>query len=297
MSGHRIPSLNWLRVFEAAARGESFAAAARQLNMSPPAVSQQIRALETQLGTQLFRRHAHSVELTATGRAFLPSVQHALMSIEATADGLFGQPRQEMLYIQSVLIFAMGFLTTHLSRFREEHPNVNIQMATGNYIEDFSRGYADLQVIFGSPASLGKKGDLLIGERLYPVARPEIAKTIGEPRDLLGHVLLEVGSHSVGWINFLDAVECPDASPQLMFVDSTVISFALASGGNGIALARAPVSDSLETMYGLTRCLPDVFIDGAEHYHLVYHDRATLRPAARRFRDWILAETNALSPE
>jgi DNA-binding transcriptional LysR family regulator len=291
---NRIPSLNWLRVFEAAARTESFAKAATQLNISAPAVSQQIKALEGHLGAQLFHRRAHSVELTPTGRAFLPSVQHAIVSVESTADGLFGQTRQETLYVQSVLIFAMGFLNPRIERFRKAHPEIILQLTTGNVVEDFTRGFTDMQIIFGNPATFGRQGDKLLGERLYPVARPELAERIGAPEDLLAHPLLEVATHHAGWVNFLNHVKTGAVGADLVFADSTVMSFSTAANGSGIALARAPTSDTLETAFGLRPCLPDTHIDGAEHYHLIYPNRATLRPAARIFRDWLLSETEEL---
>jgi len=77
-----IPSLNWLRVFEAAARGESFARAAELLNMSTSAVSQQIKALETHFGTALFKRGPKHVELTDAAHAFLPVVRQSLSTVE-----------------------------------------------------------------------------------------------------------------------------------------------------------------------------------------------------------------------
>ena len=76
------PPLNWLRVFEAAARCQSFSRAADELNMSASAVSQQIRALEQRLGAPLFERHARAVTLTVAGRAYLPGVQHALVTVQ-----------------------------------------------------------------------------------------------------------------------------------------------------------------------------------------------------------------------
>ena len=291
MAGNRIPSLNWLRVFEAAARTESFASAAAQLHISAPAVSQQIKALEGHLGAQLFFRSAHSVALTPAGRAFLPSVQHAIMSVESTADGLFGQVRHETLYVQSVLIFAMGFLSPRLNAFRKAHPEINLQLTTGNTVEDFGRGFSDLQIIFGDPVAFGKRGDRLLGERLYPVAVPEIAEAIEQPEDLLRHPLLEVATHHAGWVAFLEAQRISPLGADLVFADTTVMSLSAAAHGAGIALARPPVSDVLEKTFGLRPCLKDTTQEGAEHYYLIYQNSASLRPAARLFRQWLLAET------
>ncbi len=297
MAANRIPSLNWLRVFEAAARTESFANAAAQLNISAPAVSQQIKALEGYLGAPLFTRSAHSVALTPAGRAFLPSVQHAIMSVESTADGLFGQVRQETLYVQSVLIFAMGFLSPRLRAFREAHPDINLQLTTGNAVEDFGRGFSDLQIVFGDPATYGKQGDPLLGERLYPIALPEIARTIERPEDLLRHSLLEVATHRAGWVGFLERQRVSPLGADLVFADTTVMSFSAAAHGAGIALARAPVSDVLERTFGLKQCLADSAQEGAERYHLIYQSITSLRPAARLFRQWLLAEVGIAGRE
>ena len=77
----RIPSLNWLRVFEAAARHQSFSRAGNDLNMSGPAISQQIKALEGHLDAKLFERGSRAVTLTEAGRAFLPVVRQSLLSV------------------------------------------------------------------------------------------------------------------------------------------------------------------------------------------------------------------------
>ena len=212
MPSKRIPSLNWLRIFEAAARTESFAAAAKELNMSTPAISQQIKALETHLKTPLFLRHAHAVELTPTARAYLPSVQHAIDAVETKTESIFGKPRQETLYVQSVLLFASGILAPRLQGFRDLHPNINLHLTTGNEVHEFRDQYADLQIGFGAPAHYGLQGELLLRESLFPVAVPEIAHRITKPVDLLSYPLVDVSSHRSSWMQvFEDAQTRSDA--------------------------------------------------------------------------------------
>ena len=106
-----IPSLNWLRVFEAAARLENFARAAEFLHMSTSAVSQQIKALESHLGEELFNRGPRHVELTDAGHAFLPTVRQSLASIEETTASLFGQNKDNTLTLQADLNLALSWLT------------------------------------------------------------------------------------------------------------------------------------------------------------------------------------------
>ena len=284
----RVPSLNWLRVFEAAARTESFARAGRVLNMSAAAVSQQVKALETHLGKDLFVRHAHAVTLTDVGRAYLPGVQQSLQLLEASTEGLFGTRAEQPLYVQSILLFAHGVLAPRMPDFAEAHPDIRLILSTGNIPADFANRFSDLQIVFGAASAYGAEHDALMGEELFPVATPELASAISAPDDLLRYPLIEVATHRAGWPHVLEALRLPTHGARLSFADSTVMATSLAAHGGGIALARAPASDVVIAQAGLVPCLPDIRIDGREGYHLVYPDRAALRPAARRFRNWLL---------
>ncbi len=283
-----VPSLNWLRVFEAAARCESFARAAAQLNMSPAAVSQQVRALEERLGVALFDRHAHAVSLTDVGRAYLPSVQQALLTLENATEGLFGAARAQQLFVQSVLIFAQGLLARGYGTFKAAHPDISMTLTTANLPYEFARGFTDLQIVFGNPLAYGAESDALLGETLYPVALPEVAAEIAGPADLTRHRLIEVAAHRAGWPHLFDNMGVLVSQARYIYADSTIMAMALASEGAGIALARAPASDKAVREAGLVPCLPGLGVRGREGYHLVYPDRSALRPPARLFREWLL---------
>ncbi|WP_171235858.1 LysR family transcriptional regulator [Ruegeria sp. HKCCA6837] len=284
----RIPSLNWLRVFEAAARTESFARAAMQLNMSAAAVSQQVKALETQLGTPLFHRHAHAVTLTESGRAYLPSVQQSLLMLETATTGLFGETREQRLYVQSVLLFAHGILAKGLSLFQAGHPDINLSLATGNIVSDFANRFTDLQIVFGNPALFGTEGDELVREVLYPVAPPAVTAQIKTPQDLLEHTLIEVSTHRASWPHWFESLRLPSGQARYFFADNSIMAAELSASGMGIALARAPASDRITERTGLVPCLPEAAVAGQEAYHLIYPSLATMRKPARIFRDWLL---------
>lgn len=284
----RIPSLNWLRVFEAAARTESFARAAQQLNMSAAAVSQQVKALETQLGARLFVRHPHSVTLTEAGRGYLPSVQQSLLMLETATTGLFGETRQQRVFVQSNMLFAHGFLSAGIPRFNQAHPDVRVMLGTSNQASESASQFTDLQIVFGNPTLFGATHDPLLQERLYPMALPEVADRIAAPQDLLDHVLIEVASHRAGWPYVFEALKLPQGNARHTFVDNTIVAATMAAAGGGICLARAPASDTITTMCGLVPCLPGFEVAGQEGYHLVYADTSALRPAARVFRKWLL---------
>lgn len=235
----RIPSLNWLRVFEAAARTESFARAAAQLNMSAAAVSQQVKALETQLGTPLFHRHAHAVTLTEAGRAYLPSVQQSLLMLETATTGLFGESREQRLFVQSVLLFAHGVLARGLPQFQAAHPQVNLALSTGNLAADFANQFTDLQIVFGNPSLFGTEGDELLREVLYPVAPPDIAVQIQSPQDLFRFPLIEVSTHRASWIQVFEHLRLSHGQARYFFADNSLMAAELSAQGMGIALARA----------------------------------------------------------
>jgi LysR family glycine cleavage system transcriptional activator len=287
----RVPSLNWLRVFEAAARTESFARAAAQLNMSPAAVSQQVKALETQLGTPLFHRHAHAVTLTDHGRAYLPSVQQSILLLETATTGLFGESREQRLFVQSVLLFAHGILPRGISDFRSRHPGISLSLSTGNMVSDFANQFTDLQIVFGNPALYGTQGDEILRETLFPVARPDIAEQITAPQDLLKFTLIDVSTHRASWPHVFEALRLPHGQAAFFFADNSILAMELALHGVGVALARAPASDAAQRAAGLVPCLPELQLEGQEAYHLIYADRAALRPPARKFRDWLLEFT------
>ena len=284
----RVPSLNWLRVFEAAARTESFARAATQLNMTPAAVSQQVKALETRLGTPLFHRHAHAVTLTETGRAYLPSVQQSLLMLETATAGLFGETREQRLYVQSVLLFAHGILAGGVPGFQAAHTQINLSLSTGNVVSDFANRFTDLQIVFGNPALFGSESDELMREHLYPIAPPEIAARIETAKDLFDFTLIEVSTHRASWPHWFEHQRLPAGQARYFFADNSVMAAELCGSGCGIALARAPASDRIMKLSGLVPCLPDISCPGQEAYHLVYPSRTALRPAARTFRDWLM---------
>lgn len=289
-----VPSLNWLRVFEAAARFQSFARAAEELNMSAAAVSQQVRALEDRVGAPLFVRAAHSVALTDLGRAYLPIVQQSLLSLQNATEGLFGEARAQHVHVQAELLFCHGVLARGYRAFHEAHPEITLSLSSTLHTVEMRPGYFDVRIVFGSPLLHEGDSDHLLSERLYPVARADIAACIADPKDVLDHVLIDVTTHRAGWAYVLEHMGQSSAAARFAYADSTLVAMAMASEGVGVALARAPVSDNAVRGAGLVPCLPECQTAGREGYHLVYPERAALRRPARVFRDWLLAQCAGL---
>ena len=287
----RIPSLNWLRVFEAAARMENFARAAEVLNMSTSAVSQQVKALESHFGTELFKRGARNVELTDAGHAFLPAVRQSLNTVEETANSLFGQEKDNTLVLQADLIFTSGWLAPRLPDFASRHPQVQLHLSGSYYDIDYQRPGAELKILFGPVHRSWAQCDRLFDETIYPVATPEIADSIHTADDLLKHRLIQISSHQINWNQILQSVGINSIpGKQLCFTDTTQISLAMASSGYGIALARSPTTNHLLNTHGLKPCLISPKLKSSEAYYLVYQNTESLTDAARLFRDWLLAQ-------
>ncbi|MEL6647570.1 MAG: LysR family transcriptional regulator [Pseudomonadota bacterium] len=290
-----VPSLNWLRVFEAAARFQSFARAAEELNMSAAAVSQQVRALEDRVGAPLFTRAAHSVELTDLGRAYLPIVQQSLLSLQNATDGLFGQARSQQVHVQAELLFCHGILAPAYQAFTETHPEITLLLSSALHAPEVRQGLFDMRIVFGSPLLHAAESDFLVAERLYPVARPEIAQSIKSPKHLLEHRLIEVTTHRAGWAHVLEQMSEVAVTARFAYADSSLVAMSMASAGAGVALARAPVSVKAVTDAGLQPCLPGFEAPGREGYHLIYPERDALRRPARMFRNWLLELCQNLS--
>lgn len=287
---NRIPSLNWLRAFEAAARTGSFAGAARLLNVSATAASKQIRALEEYLGSPLFIRHAHSVEITKAGRDFLPTVQQSLFAIEATASAMFGEHAGGGVTLSLPHIVACSWLAERLPRFLAANRGVRVQLFTEATSAPLAQASGFSIRFGGSPGAVGDH-DRLFGETVYPVASAEIAASIGRAEDLLHWPLIGVGAHRVGWLEFLaQNGVAPRRRVDVTFVDSTAVALLMADSGGAIALARAPATDALVARLGLVRCAVPLELATHDAYFLVYPSRRSLGRSAVLFRGWLLDE-------
>lgn len=293
MNPKRIPSLDWLRAFEAAARTGSFAAAAQLTNLSAAAVSKQIRALEAYLGAALFVRHAHSVEITKAGRDFLPAVQQSLFAIEATASAMFGERAGDAVALFLPHIIACSWLAGRLPRFTAENPDVRVQLFTEAPPPPLARSSAMTISFGGSPHADGDH-DRLFGETIFPVARPAIAAGIKSVADLLGRPLVGIGAHRTGWPELLaHAGVAAQERLDVTFVDSTAVALCMADSGGAIALARAPATDALAARLGLVRCAAPLGLVTHDAYFLTYPSRRSLGRSGRKFRDWLVAECEA----
>ena len=287
--------LSALAAFETAARYQNFAHAAEELHLTASAVSHQVRKLEARLGVTLFQRHARGVSLTAEGRRLADSASHAIGDLDSVMRELRAGPdARDTVAITTLHSFVHGWLIPRLPRFTTAHPGIRLRIDTGFALTRFDDGGPDFGIRFGPGTWPGLSSQLLLEERLFAAAAPTYAglARIRSVADIPAHPLLADLSH-FGWHDWLRAngVHGADADARIVFSDSTAMLEA-AAHGLGIALAREHVAAPW-LGNGRLRALPGQWVSGRRAYHLVHPGHRRLRPPARLFRDWLLAEAAA----
>lgn len=288
----RLPPLNALHSFEAAARHLSFSKAADELHVTHGAVSRAIRHLEEHLGVDLFVRAARSVRLTATGAAYANEVREALERIAAATVVARGQPSSRTLNVSTLDSFAAKWLVPRLFRFRRQHGDIDVRLSTSEKLADFVADGIDIAIRYGRGQYPGLAVELLLEEDLFPACSPAFLEgqhPLRTPADLVHHTLIHDDFH-IDWATWLRSagVEGVDAhrGPSYHSSEHAVQAAVL---GEGVVLARsALVADDLAAgrlVRPFTLRLP-----AGLAYYVAYPPRALQQEKVRVFRDWLLAE-------
>lgn len=287
----RLPPLNGLRAFEAAARLMSFTGAARELSVTQAAISLQIKALEVRLGTRLFERGNRHLELSGAGQTLFPSVRQAFDTIAEAVAQLRPVSGPTSINVSTIDSFA-SWLLPRLRDFRKVHPAIEVRISVGQRPIDFRREDVDLAVRYGSGSWKNLESELLMNEELFPACSPSLLETgppIERPEDLLEHTLLH-DEMDEEWHMWFRAAGVPDAlaskGPRFQ-TPSLVIQAAIA--GEGIALAHSVLAAADIAAGRLVR-LFTISLPAQSAFHVVYPNANAERPGIREFRDWLMAE-------
>jgi LysR family transcriptional regulator, glycine cleavage system transcriptional activator len=298
----RLPALNALRAFEAAARHLSFTRAAEELNVTPGAISQQIRQLEEFSGAPLFRRTGRQVLLTDAGQAALPLLTNAFELMAEAVHHMRAPARRDRLMISSAPSFAAKWLAQRLETFQQAHPEAEVWVSADLALTDFNSTDIDLAVRYGRGGYEGLRYEKIMSEAVLPVCSPELLKgpkPLRRPQDLAGHVLLhdegpEHDPSAPDWKSWLAARNVTNVDPTRgpRFNQSSLVVEA-AAAGRGVALAkRAIAAGDLERGR-----LVAPFADGTEDidfaYWIVWPKWRTPSKLARSFIAWLKAEAAA----
>jgi len=288
----RLPPLNALKAFEAAARSESFTRAAEELNVTHGAVSHQVKALEAILGIKLFNREHQRLVITEAGREYLAVVRDALDRIAAGTDRLVQRQSSGTLTVSTSPDFAAKWLIHRLGRYAERHPDINLRVsATANHA-DFAREDVDVAVRHGDGKWPGLEVAQLCSERLFPVCSPKLISgrhRITVASDLLKFPLLRLSDWKT-WSRWFEAARVvanlPRDGPILnsasMLIDAAV-------DGQGVALARTALA-AWDILNGRLVRPIDISLRMSNTYWIVCPKVSAKVPKIATFRNWLLAE-------
>lgn len=291
----RLPPLNALRAFEAAARTMSFTAAANELGVTPSAISHQVRFLEEYLDVKLFTRHHKVIKLTAEGIAYLNALSSAFNSIGVATQKLLQVHRKDVLDIGlSLATLGIRWLIPRLWRFQSLHPLIEVRMTTSLKDANFAREDIDVFLTRGSIDAIDSHVGLIFKERLAIVCSPRFLKS-EQPIDLsqmadLPRIVVE--SRADIWPTVFVAIDLPEdpSAPRIHFEYHYMGVQAVVAGLGVAAVPICYIEEELNN--GTLVRLFDHDISTDQAYYIDYpEDHADLEKI-RAFHEWLVHEAS-----
>lgn len=290
----RLPNFHLLRAFEAAARLQSFGSAARELSVTPSAVSHQVKELETNLGCALFARSHRKVELTADGRRFYERLSPLLEALEEVCESVSHHPKQHNLSLYSAPSFAVKWLGPRLPQFVAAHPEVTLRLTTGaEPIDLLNHNDVDIAIFYGQGTNQpGIVTEALGNERIAPLCAPRMAKNIRDlETDLAPLTLIESPLSPVKWLDWCQWNGVHLRPTTRLSMDRAALAIAAAVDGLGVALESTMLAEK-EIEHGelvelkFEKKKP---IERTVHF-LCYREADRSREPIKRFRDWLAGQ-------
>jgi LysR family glycine cleavage system transcriptional activator len=297
-----LPPLDFLKGFESAARHLSFTKAAAELFLTQSAVSRQIQTLEEFVGVALFERRHKALALTEPGKAYYRTVAPMLDELREATRRLREARTGHVLTVTTTVSFASVWLVPRLSRWRKEHPNVDVRITATHEVVDMERHGIDL-AIRDCPLNQVPEGAVhLVGEHLAAICSPAYAREakadkrpLAKPADLRHHTLLTLHDPTgqwpwLSWPAWFEAMKVEDRTPAgTLTLDQYDQVVQAAMHGQGVALGRMtlaaqPIREKrLVALFGTQQRIPRAF-------HAVFARGAQERPDVREFVNWLKLE-------
>ncbi|WP_193182112.1 transcriptional regulator GcvA [Nisaea sediminum] len=288
----RLPPLNAVKAFEAAARLESFSAAADELGVTHGAVSRQVRALEDWFGFPLFARANRKVTLTREGREYRDQASAVLDRLSVATERLAGPRGIHVLQICAPETFSVRWLIPRLSAFARAYPNIEVRIRPMISVEDHLKDTFDLVIARRRMDRPGYTSTPFLGETCVPVISPRLLEQtpLASPRALRNHTLLHAESVEHLWPDWLNAAGIGDLQParQLRFQS---LNYVLQAAVEGVGVAMGPsalVADDLISGR-LVAPLPEPVLTLGDFHVMAPADIRPHDPAAI-FRRWLIEE-------
>jgi LysR family transcriptional regulator, glycine cleavage system transcriptional activator len=290
----RLPSLNGLRAFEAAARHLSFTVAASELNVTQTAISHQIRRLEQELGIRLFDRQNRALALTTEAKEYLPGVRAAFNDLRLATDRLMRRDNDRVLTVSTLASLAAKWLLPRLTAFQEAHPGIDVRITTSTGLVDFKSGDVDAAIRYGRGHWPGLRADWLMADEMFPVCCPALlqsGKPLKCPEDLAHHTLLHVsGGYDDDWRLWLTAAGMPtnlSKQPGLTF-DLILMAVQAAIDGIGVAMGRTSYVEA-DIAKGRLVVPFKIALPTDAGFYLVSPEARADAPKLGAFRQWLKA--------
>ena len=284
----RLP-LNALRVFEAVATHLSFTAAARELGVTTAAVSAQVKALETDIGVPLFRRHTRAVALTQEGAELLPGVRRGLDELRRAVDRIRRERVGGMLNLSVPGEFLQRWLLPRLGEFTRRHPEIEVRFGPARATLDFGRDDFHAAILYGSGTWAGVRCEKLLDEWVFPVCSPALLAKLGPIETLADFARYPlIHSRAEPWVDWLRRVggDTTRAETLPLLEDSTA-TLASVEQGKGVALARWSLAAADLAAGRLVRpMMPSVQQRSA--WYLIAPPENFPLPKVVRFRAWLV---------
>lgn len=285
----RLPPLNALRAFEAAARHLHIARAAGELNVTHGAVSHQIRHLEESLGTALLRRTGNRIALTPAGQRLLPVLSESLDRIAEAAAGLAHDGAVEQVTIACAPALAAKWLVPEMTALMERHPGVAIDIAPAQdlaWLDPRQRASprdADIVIAYGRPDAEAPGTVPLPGISFFPVMSPRLThgpRAVRRPQDIARHAILHDDDDGTGWRRWMAAAGIGGGDLRHMRLGNASLSLGAAVDGLGIALGDTILADA-DLAAGRLVAPFEIRVPAPGAYFLML-PQGTRRPGARQ---------------
>ncbi len=289
-----LPSTSMLAAFDAAARTSSFSAAARELNLTQGAISRQIRALESQLGLELFVRYRQQVRLSDIGATYAEEIRSALGAIRQATLSAIANPGGGVLDLAILPTFGTRWLIPRLPSFLEANPGITINFAMRVSPFDFERDHQHAAIHYGAPDWPEADCTFLMDEEVVPVFAPALAERfdLSKPEGFLGASLLHLTTRPDAWADWFATFHVEKQEPQGMIFEHFSSVAQAAAAGLGAALLPAFLIES-ELKSGVLARFEAGSMKSSSAYYLVTPKAKAGYAPMIAFRSWLSAVANS----
>ncbi|MEX0305613.1 MAG: LysR substrate-binding domain-containing protein [Leisingera sp.] len=286
-----LPHVTWLKAFEAAARLNSFSAAAEELGLTPAAISQQIRLLEKHLNAQLFKRLPRGVALTDTGQAYSQPIRKSFNDMQLATAGLFGKQRKRVIRVRASISCAALVIAPQLARFQSEHPDILVKLTTSVWANRFDEEGLDIDIRYGGDWQDSET--LHLGhENAVPVCSPAYLESLGSNpsiHDLAEADVIQIFGSETDWGRLSDLHGLNLQTPaDWLKADSSLLALQTVATGHGVTMVLESFARQYVEQGLVVAPIPFKLPKRRSHY-LVLNERAGQREEVKTFCNWLMS--------